>query len=200
MRIYKYSDNTVAWRVSDTSQSISQHITFARVTSPYQHQMCLNYICVCSRDITVGMNALSATFVPGEHRALHVWRIFTQERRRSHVGRWLLLASSGCLALAGCRQSGFPGSAPAAPSASSARDGLSDARRQQSPPLSASFVCLPACLPAHTTPPFTTYRHILHCIHYSPRLYTHYTLLAIFLLTAPSTFFKCLQTPRSNHE
>ena len=63
-----------------------------------------------------------------------------------------------------------------------------------------SLPLLFACLPGHTTPPFTTYPHILHCIHYSPRLYTHYTLLAIFLLTAPSTFFKCLQTPRSNHE
>lgn len=197
-RIYKYSDNRVAWRVSDTSQSISQHITFARVTSPYQHQMCLNYICVCSRDITVGMNALSATFVPGEHRALHVWRIFTQERRRSHVGRWLLLASSGAvwpwLAVVSLA---FQGPRP--------RLLLHRARAMAYPTPDAnkahhSLPLLFACLPGHTTPPFTTYRHILHCIHYSPRLYIHYTRLAIFLSAAPPTLIKCLQTPPSHYE
>lgn len=132
----------------------------------------------------------------GEHRSLHVLQIFTQETTQVTC-RPLALASSDCKFLAGCRQSSFPGSAPAAPSASSARQPIRRPTPTKPPTTLFSFVCL--FTPHHTTPPFTTYRHLtLHTLLAPPIHSLH--LLAFFLSAATSTSIKCLQTPRSNYE
>lgn len=121
-----------------------------------------------------------------------------QERQRSHAGRWLL-RSSDFLPVVSLAVLAFQGLRPPARLLlHRARDSLSDPTPDANKAHhSLRFVSLPACTPPHRRSLRTA---ILHSIHYSPRLYTHYILLAIFTLAAPSTLIKCPQTPRSNHE
>ena len=163
----------------------------------------------CSRDFAIPMKVGS---VCGREVYPSIWTWYQQlpyrrtslffmfckssrrRRRKSHAGRWLLRLQTASFWLAVVSLA-FQGPRPRL-LLHRARDSLSDARRQQSRPPTTlfSFVCL-----------FTPHHHslrtvILHCIHYSPRLYTQYILLAFFLSAATSTSIKCLQTPRSNHE
>ena len=83
-----------------------------------------------------------------------------RRRLKSHVGRWLLRLQTASFWLAVVSLA-FQGPRPRL-LLHRARDSLSDARRQQSrPPLSSLlFACS-----HHTTPPFTTYRHLtLHTL------------------------------------
>lgn len=117
-----------------------------------------------------------------------------RRRRKSHVGRWLLrllfrLQVSGWLSSVWLSRVRARGSfcierATAYPTP--------DANK-------AAHHSLLFCLPVHTTPPFTTYRHLtLHTLLAPPIHSLH--LLAFFFSAATSTSIKCLQTPRSNHE
>lgn len=117
------------------------------------------------RVMTIDLEAGSAACALREHHRLHVLRIFTQERRKSHVGRWLLRLQAVWLWLLAVVSLTFQGPRPRL-LLHRARDSLSDARRQQSPPLCALlFACLPAWT-HHTT------------IHYVPPHLTLHTLLA----------------------
>jgi hypothetical protein len=166
-RIYKCFDNTIAWGVSYTSRSISRHITLARVSIDMSKS---DVLYVTEKCIHRDVHPILDSCISWEHYMFPFSPcvgIFTQgttTRNETHMS-----AVGSCVfRLSACRQSSFPGSAPAqaALSASSARQpSLSD----PTPDANKAHHSLLFCFLYTTTPPFTTYRHLtLHTLFASP--------------------------------